>query len=284
MSSPRVTPQATVESTSGTSRSTLTRRTDRRFTSFPGRVRTSTTVPGTACAVEEIFGAWRIGRRLFAYQKTYAQGPLVRGVGVPLTRSVGLRAALEIAEASAQTWATVFDKERVLRRAVDLGFDPADHSNADYDAVADYMAPLETEASRARLTPSGLRWCYRGEAVLFEMTRMLNAPYDDLVERVDIASAIRMMSDYIGGASAVVSRDTQGRVLRQAERNVYLPQPNWLAFSGGDVIDVCKLEVLRYEEDWRRIAWRTIHSPNGSATHDDGTVTYQRPGPRPDDS
>ena len=197
---------------------------------------------------------------------------------MPLTRSVGLRAALEIAEASAQTWATVFDKERVLRRAVDLGFDPADHSNADYDAVADYMAPLETEASRARLTPSGLRWCYRGEAVLFEMTRMLNAPYDDLVERVDIASAIRMMSDYIGGASAVVSRDTQGRVLRQAERNVYLPQPNWLAFSGGDVIDVCKLEVLRYEEDWRRIAWRTIHSPNGSATHDDGTVTYQRQG------
>jgi hypothetical protein len=191
-------------------------------------------------------------------------------------RTAGLRAALELAQASAQTWATVFDKERVLRREVDLGFDPADQSDADYDAVADYMAPLETEASRARLTPSGLRWCYRGEAVLFEMSRLLNAPYDELVERVDIASAIRMMNDYIGGASAVVSRDADGRVLRQAERNVYLPQPNWLAFSGGDVIDVCKLEVIRYEGDWRRIAWRTIHSPNGSAVHDDGTVTYER--------
>ncbi len=157
---------------------------------------------------------------------------------MPLSRSVGLRAALEIAQASAQAWATVFAKERVLRREVDLGFHPADRSDADYDAVADYMAPLETEASLARLTPSGLRWCYRGEAVLFEMSRLLNAPYDDLVERVDIASAIRMMNDYIGGASAVVSRDAQGRVLRQAERNIYLPQPNWLALSGGDVIDV----------------------------------------------
>ena len=195
---------------------------------------------------------------------------------MPLSRSAGVRAALEIAQASAQTWSTVFAKERVLRREVDLGFDPADHSDADYDAVANYMAPLEAEASGARLTPSGLRWCYRGDAVLFEMSRVLNAPYDDLVERVDIASAIRMMNDYIGGASAVVSRDAQGRVLRQAERNVYLPQPNWLAFSGGDVIDVCKLEVIHYRAEWRRIAWRTIHSPNGSAVHDDGTVTYER--------
>jgi hypothetical protein len=195
---------------------------------------------------------------------------------VAATPSAGLRAALELAQASAQSWATVFAKERVLRREVDLGFDPADHSEADYDAVADYLAPLETEASGTRPTPSGLRWCYRGEAVLFEMSRLLNAPYDAFVERVDVASAIRMMNDYIGGASTVVSRDTQGRVLRQAERNLYLPQPNWLAFSGGDVIDVCKLEVIRYEEDRRRIAWRTIDSPNGSAIHDDGTVTYER--------
>ncbi|MEP6760990.1 MAG: hypothetical protein ABJA93_06455 [Sporichthyaceae bacterium] len=190
--------------------------------------------------------------------------------------SIRLRAAIDVAQASAEAWATVFAKERLLRRQVDLGFNPADHSQADYDAVADYMAPLEEEASRARQTPAGLRWRYHGDSVLFEMSRVLNAPYDEFVERVDIASAIRMMNDYIGGASAVVSRDAQGRILRQAERNVYLPQPNWIALSGGDVIDVCKLEVIRYEDDWRRIAWRTIHSPNGSAVHDDGTVTYER--------
>ena len=189
---------------------------------------------------------------------------------------ITLRAAIEVARASAESWATVFAKERVLRREVDLGLDTADYTASDYDVVAHYMAPLEAEASRARLTASGLRWCYHGDSVLFEMTRILNAPYDAFVERVDIASAIRMMNDYIGGASTVVSRDDQGRVLRQVERNVYLPQPNWLAFSGGDVIDVCKLQVIRYEYDWRRIAWRTIHSPNGSAVHDDGTVTYER--------
>lgn len=65
---------------------------------------------------------------------------------------------------------------------------------------------------------------YEGDAVLFQMDRVLNAPYDDLVARVDIASAIRIMNDYIGGDSLVVSCDKQGRVLRQAERNIYLPQ------------------------------------------------------------
>lgn len=182
----------------------------------------------------------------------------------------------DVARAAATAWATVFAKDRVVRREVPLGLEPGDYTDADYDAVADYMAPLEAAASRARMTPSGLRWCYRGEAVLFEMTRTLNAPYDELVRRVDIASAIRMMNDYVGGRSEVVSRDEHGRVTRQAERNIYLPQPNWIALSGGDVIDVCKLEVIRYEDDRRRIAWRTVHSPNGSAVHDDGTVTYER--------
>ena len=188
------------------------------------------------------------------------------------------RLALQAAQAAAEAWAINFAKSRVLRREVDLGFEPSDYSAADYDAVADYMAPLAAEAAGAPLTASGLRWCYRGDAVLFEMSRLLNAPYDALVARVDIAAAIRVMSDYIGGSSSVVSRDKQGRVLRQAERNLYLPQPNWLAFSGGAFIDVCKLEVVRYADDWQRIAWQTMHSPNGSAVHDDGTVTFERAG------
>lgn len=192
--------------------------------------------------------------------------------------STALRAALDAAQEAAQAWAIVFAKSRVVRRDLPLGFEPSEYSDADYDAVADYMAPLESAAAEAPVTPSGLRWCYRDEAVLFEMSRVLNAPYDDLVARVDIAAAIRVMSDYIGGSSSVVSRDRQGRVTRQAERNMYLPQPNWLAFSGGAFIDVCKLEVVRYSDGWRRIAWRTVHSPNGSAVHDDGTVTFERVG------
>jgi hypothetical protein len=190
----------------------------------------------------------------------------------------GMRAALDAAEASAQAWAVVFAKSRVVRREVPLGFDPEDYAVADYDAVADYMAPFEEQAAVAPATPSGLRWRYEGDAVLFQMGRVVNAPYDDLVARVEIAAAIRIMNDYIGGSSVVVSRDERGRVLRQAERNVYLPQPNWLAFSGGSFIDVCKLEVVDYGDDRQRIAWRTVHSPNGSAVHDDGTVTFERVG------
>ena len=190
------------------------------------------------------------------------------------------RLALQAAQAAAEAWAINFAKSRVLRRELGLGFEPSDHSPEDYDAVADYMAPLAAEAAEAPLTASGLRWCYRGEAVLFEMSRVLNAPYDAFVARVDISSAIRLMSDYIGGSSNVVSRDPQGRVLRQAERNMYLPQPNWLAFSGGAFIDVCKLETVRYTDDWQRIAWKTILSPNGSAVHDDGTVAFERVGDR----
>ena len=192
--------------------------------------------------------------------------------------TVALRAALDAARASAEAWAVVFAKDAVVRREVPLGFDPGDYSAADYDAVADYLAPLAADAAAAPVTASGLRWTYRGPAVLFEMRRVLNAPFDELVDRVDISSAIRTMSDYIGGAHAVVSRDRRGRVTRQAERNLYLPQPNWLAFSGGRFIDVCKLEVIHYADDEQRIAWRTIDSPNDSAVFDDGTVAFTRHG------
>jgi hypothetical protein len=112
--------------------------------------------------------------------------------------------------------------------------------------------------------------------VLFTHGRTIAAPYDDLVERVDIAGGIRLMNDYIGGCTEVVSRDDQGRVIRQAERNLYLPQPNWLAFSGGQYIDVCKLERIEYTETSRKISWRTVLSPNDSAVHDDGSIAFER--------
>jgi hypothetical protein len=45
---------------------------------------------------------------------------------------------------------------------------------------------------------------------------------------------------------------------------------------GGSVIDVAKLEAIHYEDDEHRIVWRTVHSSNDSATHDDGSVRYAR--------
>jgi hypothetical protein len=110
--------------------------------------------------------------------------------------------------------------------------------------------------------------------VLFCVERDLDAPYDAFVARVDLSRAIRLMNDYVGGTAVVVARDDAGRVVRQAERNLYLPQPNYLAFSGGECIDVCKLEVVRYGDGESTISWRTVRSPNGTAVHDDGAVTF----------
>ena len=84
------------------------------------------------------------------------------------------------------------------------------------------------------------------------------------------------MKDYIGGQTVAIHRDGEGRVTHQAERNVYLPQPNWLVLYGGSVIDVAKLETIRYVEDEHKIVWRTVHSSNDSATHDDGSVRFAR--------
>ncbi len=63
---------------------------------------------------------------------------------------------------------------------------------------------------------------------------------------------------------------------RQAERNLYLPQPNYLAAWGGEAIDVCKIELVERSADLHRLTWRTVKSPNGSAQFDDGSLTFAR--------
>jgi hypothetical protein len=67
-------------------------------------------------------------------------------------------------------------------------------------------------------------------------------------------------------------------VRRQIERIVYLPQPNWISVFGGQVIDVEKLECVRYGKARQTIWWRTIRSMNASAESDDGSVSFVRNG------
>jgi hypothetical protein len=74
------------------------------------------------------------------------------------------------------------------------------------------------------------------------------------------------------------SENPGGSRQRQAERNLYLPQPNYLAAWGGEPIDVCKIELVERGPDRHRLLWRTVSSPNGSAAHDDGTLTFERTG------
>ncbi|HMM96816.1 hypothetical protein [Phycicoccus sp.] len=190
--------------------------------------------------------------------------------------------ALTASAAEARTaWATVYAKDEVDRVVVPLGFDPAAHAPSAYDDLPAFIRPFE-EALRdvAPTGPEGMRWRLVDGATVFETSRLLAADFESVVARVDVAEGISLMADYLGGRRVVVpgSRDGRGpeRLVRQAERNVYLPQPNWLAGWGGLPIDVCKVELVDRAPDRHQLWWRTVRSPNGSAVHDDGTLVFLR--------
>src|ERR1035437_4788132 len=44
--------------------------------------------------------------------------------------------------------------------------------------------------------------------------------------------------------------------------------------GGGRPIDVCKIELVQRSPDEHRLLWRTVSSLNGSATWDDGSLTF----------
>jgi hypothetical protein len=105
---------------------------------------------------------------------------------------------------------------------------------------------------------------------------MIPVQYEDFVRRVDVAKTIQYMNDYIGGVIMQIRRDDLGRVTHQLERNLYLPQPNYLALYQGKNIDVSKLAFMRYRDDEQKMFWKTVKSENGSARFDDGTVRFSR--------
>ncbi|MEZ4702601.1 MAG: DUF362 domain-containing protein [Rhodothermales bacterium] len=191
---------------------------------------------------------------------------------------LALNAFLASVENGLYAWRILSDKSRLRRKEVPLGIDLDRYAAADYEAVADYILPLADIVRHAPPDANGLRWRYIDGSVLFEYRRILPIPYDRFVDRVDIAGAVEMMYDNIGGARVTVSEDDQQRIVHQAERNIYLPQPNWMVLFGGEEIDVGKIEVVRYETDRRRIFWRAVASANHSAEFDDGLVAFSRYG------
>jgi hypothetical protein len=60
------------------------------------------------------------------------------------------------------------------------------------------------------------------------------------------------------------------------ERNIYLPQPNYVVLAHGKPIDVLKIEEVEIAAGLHRLYWKTLSSPNGSATFDDGIATFER--------
>lgn len=188
-------------------------------------------------------------------------------------------------------WATGADKAKVDRREVPLGFDPAAYADEDYDELPAFFAPFDALLEGLPDNGDGMRWRLVDGATVFEVGRDIRADFDEFVARVDVGAGISLMADYLGGRRVVLSGPGEGSGgpgdskdagraavsrTRQAERNLYLPQPNYLAVWGGEPIDVCKIELVERSRDQHRLTWRTVNSLNGSAQFDDGSLTFSR--------
>lgn len=192
-----------------------------------------------------------------------------------ISAAVGLNYLIAFLSNAVQAYALMYDKERVARRHTSLGYDASQYALSDIEAICSYMEPIARLVAQTSPDRNGLRWRYLDRSVVFEFKKTLPIPFGKFSARVDITSAVRMLNDNIGGALSVLSRDKKGRVTHQAERNIYLPQPNWMAVFGGDVIDVGKLEFIRYEKDIQQIFWKAVTSANNSALADDGIITFR---------
>ncbi len=178
--------------------------------------------------------------------------------------------------AAIASYRTMFDKDALTRQAVPLGLEVDEIPAVAFDDLVKELLRLEPIAATAPRVSDELRWQYLGDAVMFQYVRPLPIDFDLFVLRVDIARTIQFMNDYLGGVLVALAHDASGRPVRQAERNIYLPQPNYLALCQGKPIDVSKLEVVEYGEGRHRLYWKTMLSENASATYDDGIATFER--------
>jgi uncharacterized protein (DUF362 family) len=169
---------------------------------------------------------------------------------------------------------TMFAKNRVRRRIAPLRLHAASLRRGDFESIPGYLDPYARLLADFPANKAGLRWRHIEDSVVFSCSHDFPIAFERFVENVDISRSIQYMNDNIGGSSAVLRRDASGRVIHQAERNLYLPQPNWLVLFGGEVIDVEKIELIAYRKREHTICWRTIGSPNDSAIHDDGSVSF----------
>ena len=173
-----------------------------------------------------------------------------------------------------ESWKILYDKDRLYRQNIPLDIPLAQFSPSDYEAIEHYILPLAQVAHQTPPDRNGLRWRYMDESVLFEYSKIIQAPYSEFVKNVDIAKAVELMFDNIGSTRQTIKKDKNGRVEHQAERDIYLPQPNWMVFFGGSYIDVGKIEKIRYAGTQQEIYWRMVCSANQSAEFDDGMVVF----------
>ena len=188
---------------------------------------------------------------------------------------IGLNYMLVNVQKMQEAWQILYDKDQLYRKKVGLGIDLKKYRDADFEAIENYILPLAQIVQHTPPDQNGIRWRYIDESVLFEYSKIIPVKYRDFIKKVDISRAVQMMYDNIGGARVPVKSDRQKRVIYQAERDIYLPQPNWMVLFGGKYIDVGKIEVMRYTGKKQQIFWRTVNSQNNSADFDDGMVTFE---------
>jgi uncharacterized protein (DUF362 family) len=190
---------------------------------------------------------------------------------------IGLNYAVGLLNDGVTALQIMYWKDSLRHREVRLNLQTDEYKRGDFAAIASYLEPLEREMESLVPDQNRLRWKYdKDGAVLFEFSRVIPVNYDEFIRRVDVAKTIQYMNDYIGGVIVQIKKDSKRRVVHQIERNLYLPQPNYLALYQGQNIDVSKLELIRYAKTEQKMFWKTIKSENNSARFDDGTVRFVR--------
>ncbi len=183
----------------------------------------------------------------------------------------------QLAEARS-AWQIMFAKDAIAHKPAALNVSPHDIDEAEWPKVAPAIASQRALLNGCTANAEGLRWRMVDGAVLFDCIRRYPVSLDAFAAAVPIHRTIQFMNDYIGGEAVTVASDDSGRVTRQLERNLYLPQPNFTALLGGDVIDVTKIETVSYGTDRQAMAWQTLFSANDSALADDGMVEFAEVG------
>jgi hypothetical protein len=181
---------------------------------------------------------------------------------------------------SLDAWRVNYSKDRVERRIAGISVETLACDDADYDLMQRELDDLQhwLGAPEEYLLQPTLHWRPLAGATIFSCRRRFPVPFETFTAHVDVARSIQYMNDYLGGRILVLERDDSGRPLRQVERNLYLPQPNYLAWWGALPIDVSKIESVFYGADCHRMYWKTIKSENASASFDDGIIEFRGQG------
>jgi uncharacterized protein (DUF362 family) len=212
--------------------------------------------------------------RLNALLVRYAGNPDSDPLAFWLTATMGY--VIGAAGGSFETWGIIAAKDSLHRADVALGIDPEAFTNDEYDAVREHVLSMKPLLDSIEPDGEGLRWMFLDHSQLFEYSRVIAVPFEAFVARVDVALTNQFMNDYLGGRIVVTARDKRGRSIRQAERDIYLPQPNFMALSNGKPIDVMKIECAEYSPTRHTLYWKLVRSENDSAAYDDALVSFEK--------